>query len=68
MKQVSALIDQAQAFAAVQENATLTLRNWYIRRLIDVAVLREGRVGHDQELVASLAQQVSRGTKMKVER
>lgn len=57
--QVSALIDQAQTFAAAQANATLTLRNWYIGRSIDVAVLREGRAGHDQELVASLAQQVS---------
>ncbi len=59
VEQVSALIDQAQAFAAAQVNATLTLRNWYIGRMIDVAVLREGRAGHDQELVASLAQQVS---------
>lgn len=57
--QVSALIDQAQAFAATQVNAILTLRNWYIGRLIDVAVLREGRAGHDQELVASLAQQLT---------
>ena len=59
VEQVSALIDQAQAFAAAQVNATLTLRNWYIGRLIDVAVLREGRAGHDQELVASLGQQLT---------
>lgn len=59
VEQVSALIDQAQAFAAAQVNATLTLRNWYIGRLIDVVVLREGRAGHDQELVASLAQQLT---------
>ena len=59
VEQVSTLIDQAQAFAAAQVNATLTLRNWYIGRLIDVAVLREGRAGHDQELVASLAQHFS---------
>ena len=57
--QVSALIEQAQAFAATQVDATLTLRNWYIGRMIDVAVLREGRAGHDQELVASLAQQLT---------
>lgn len=57
--QVSALIDKAQAFAASQVNATLTLRNWYIGRLIDVAVLREGRAGHDQELVASLGRQLT---------
>ncbi len=37
VEQVSALIDQAQAFVAAQVNATLTLRNWYIGRLIDVA-------------------------------
>ena len=59
VERVSALIDQAQSFAAVQVNATLTLRNWYIGRMIDVAVLREGRAGHDQELVASLAQQLT---------
>jgi len=58
--QVSALIDQAQAFAAKQLDATLTLRTWYIGRIIDVAVLREGRAGQDQELVALLEQQVSR--------
>mgnify|MGYP000850800749 CR=1 FL=1 len=57
--QVSALIEQAQAFAATQVNATLTLRNWYIGRLIDVAVLDEGRAEHAQELVASLAQQLT---------
>lgn len=59
VERVSALIDQAQSFAAAQVNATLTLRNWYIGRMIDVAVLHEDRAGHDQELVASLAQQVS---------
>lgn len=57
--QVSALIEQAQTFAATQVDATLTLRNWYIGRMIDVAVLREGRAGHDQELVASLGQQLT---------
>lgn len=57
--QVSALIEQAQSFAAVQVNATLTLRNWYIDRIIDVAVLRGGRAGHDQELVASLGRQLT---------
>lgn len=56
---VSSLIEQAQSFAAAQANATLTLRNWYIGRMIDVAVLHEGRAGHDQELVASLAQQLT---------
>ena len=59
VEQVSALIERAQSFAAAQVNATLTLRNWYIGRTIDVAVLREGRAGHDQELVASLAQQLT---------
>lgn len=59
VEQVSALIERAQSFAAAQVNSTLTLRNWYIGRTIDVAVLREGRAGHDQELVASLAQQLT---------
>lgn len=59
VERVSALIEQVQAFAAAQVNATLTLRNWYIGRMIDVAVLHEERAGHDQELVASLAQQLT---------
>ncbi len=68
VEQVSALIDRAQTFAAAQTNATLILRNWYIGRSIDVAVLRAGRAVHDWKLIASLARQVSRGTKMKAER
>ncbi len=59
VEQVSALIEQAQAVVAAQVNSTLTVRNWYIGRLIDVAVLREGRAGYDQELVASLARQLT---------
>jgi|GEM_PF-3192744 hypothetical protein len=55
VERVSELIDQAQSFAATQVNATLTLRNWYIGRMIDVAVLHEDRAGHARELVASLA-------------
>lgn len=58
--QVSALIDQAQAFAATQVNATLTLRNWYIGRMIDVEVLKEGRAGYDQEIVATLSPQLTK--------
>ncbi len=53
------LIDQAQSFAAAQVNATLTLRNWYIGRMVDVAVLHEDRAGYDQGVVASLGRQVS---------
>ena len=60
VEQVSALIDQAQAFAAAQVNATLTLRNWYIGRLIDVEVLKEGRAGYDQEIVATLSPQLTK--------
>jgi len=56
---VSALIEQARSFVASQANATLTLRNWHIGRMIDVEVLDEGRAGHDEELVASLAQQLT---------
>lgn len=59
VERVSALIDQAQSFTAAQVNATLTLRNWYIGRMIDVAVLHEDRAGHNQEVVASLGRQVS---------
>ncbi len=59
VERVSALIDQAQSFAAAQWNATLTLRNWYIGRMIDVAVLHEDRARHDQEVVASLGRQLT---------
>lgn len=58
-EQVSALIDRAQSFAAAQANATLTLRNWHIGRMIDVAVLHEERAGHDTQLVASLGRQLT---------
>ena len=59
VEQVSALIDQTQAFAAAQVNATLTLRNWYIGRMIDVEVLKEGRAGYDEEIVATLSPKLS---------
>jgi hypothetical protein len=60
VEQVSALIEQAQAFAAAQVDATLDVCGTGTSGgLIDVAVLREGRAGHDQELVASLGQQLT---------
>ncbi|GAB3923259.1 hypothetical protein GCM10011575_00820 [Microlunatus endophyticus] len=33
--------------------------NWHIGRMIDVEVLREGRAGYDQEIVATLSHQLS---------
>lgn len=60
VEQVSALIERAQSVAAAQVNATLTLRNWYIGRLIDVEVLKENRAGYDQEIVASLSRQLTK--------
>lgn len=60
VEKVSALIDQTQAFAAAQVNAALTLRNWYIGRMIDVEVLKEGRAGYDQEIVATLSPQLTK--------
>ena len=56
---IVALIEQSRAFAAGQANATLTLRNWFIGRMIDVEVLKERRAGHDQQLVASLGRQLT---------
>lgn len=58
--QVSTLIDEAQAVAAAQVNATLTLRNWYIGRMIDVEVLKEARAGYDQEIVATLSPKLTK--------
>lgn len=60
VEQVSALIEQTQAIAAAQVNATLTLRNWYIGRMIDVEVLNEGRAGYDKEIVATLSPQLTK--------
>lgn len=60
VEQVSALIDRTQAFAAAQVNAALTLRNWYIGRMIDVEVLKEVRAGYDQEIVATLSPQLTK--------
>ena len=56
---VSALIEQAQLFASSQVNATLTVRNWYIGRMIDVEVLNEGRAEYAQEIVATLSPQLT---------
>lgn len=59
LERVSSLIDQAQSFTAAQVNTTLTLRNWYIGRMIDVAVLEENRAEYDQEVVVSLGRQLT---------
>lgn len=59
VEQVSMLIDHAQSIAASQANVTLTLRNWYIGRMIDVALLHEDRAGYDREIVASLGRQLT---------
>lgn len=56
---VSALIEQTRGFAARQANASLTLMNWRIGRMIDVAVLDQERAGYGLEIVATLSQQLS---------
>lgn len=56
---VSALIEQTRSYVATQANAALTLTNWHIGRMIDVEVLNERRAGYDQEIVASLGQQLT---------
>ncbi len=45
---------------ASQVNTTLTLRNWYIGRMIDVKVLKKQRAGYDQEIVAALSRQFAK--------
>jgi len=57
---VSLLIEQTRAVLAAQANAALTLMNWHIGRMIDVEVLRESRAGYDQEIVATLAPQLTK--------
>ncbi|NLS10715.1 DUF1016 domain-containing protein [Nesterenkonia sp. MY13] len=56
---VSTLIDQTRSAVATQANLHLTLMHWHIGRLIDVELLHENRAGYDQEIVASLARQLT---------
>lgn len=56
---IAALIEQTRLAVAIRVNAGLTLMNWRIGRMIDVEVLREGRAGYAQEIVASLEPQLS---------
>ena len=57
---VALLIEQTRATVAAQVNAALTLMNWHIGRMIDVEVLKEGRAGYDEEIVATLSPQLTR--------
>lgn len=59
VKQVSALIKEAQVITARQANATMTLRNWYIGHLLDVDVLAHDRADYGKQIVATLSQQLS---------
>ncbi|WP_188503831.1 PDDEXK nuclease domain-containing protein [Nesterenkonia alkaliphila] len=56
---VSALIDKTRTAVAAQVNLHLTLMNWHIGRMIDVEILQENRAGYDQEIVVSLARQLT---------
>jgi predicted nuclease of restriction endonuclease-like (RecB) superfamily len=56
---ISALIEQTRSAVAIRVNSALTLMNWHIGRMIDVEVLREGRAGYDQEIVATLSPQLT---------
>lgn len=56
---VSALVEQASATAASHANATLTLLYWEIGNLIHVEVLQQGRAEYAQQIVGSLAPQLS---------
>lgn len=60
VERISTLIERTRAAVAAQTNAALTLMNWHIGRMIDVEVLREGRAGYDQEIVATLSPQLTR--------
>lgn len=57
---VSLLIEQTRATVATQVNAALTLMNWHIGRMIDVEVLKEGRAGYDEEIVATASPQLTK--------
>jgi hypothetical protein len=54
VERVSELINHVKWFAASQVNATLTLRNLYPGRMIDVAALYKDCAEHNKEVVAAL--------------
>lgn len=57
---IALLIEQTRTTVAIQVNAALTLMNWHIGRMIDVEVLKEGRAGYNEEIVATLSPQLTR--------
>lgn len=56
---VSLLIEQSREVVAVQTNAVLTLRNWYIGQMIHVEVLGEQRATYGSKIGATLSHQLS---------
>lgn len=59
LERVSTLIEQARALTASQVNATLTLRNWYIGHMIEVAILDQEHADYGKQIVATLSQQLT---------
>jgi len=59
VERVSTLVEQARAVVAAQANATLTLMNWHIGRLMDAEVLQRRRADYGAQIVASVAQQLT---------
>ena len=56
------LFERAAHTASVQINATLALRNWLIGRPIRLNTLQYKRAGYGKQIVASLAQQLTRNS------
>ena len=59
LERISALIDQTRSYVAVQANTALTMRNWYIGRMIHVEMLGERRAAYGSQIVATLSHQLS---------
>lgn len=59
VERVSAMVEQARAFVATQTNVALTMLYWEIGRLIEVEVLKQERAEYAQQIVGSLAPQLT---------
>nr|WP_274607042.1 PDDEXK nuclease domain-containing protein [Agrococcus sp. KRD186] len=53
------MVEQTRGIVAMQTNSALTLMNWHIGHMIDVEVLKQKRAAYDQEIVATLSQQLT---------
>jgi len=56
---IGALVVEARQVVAARANATLTVLNWQVGRLIDVEVLQRSRADYGDQIVATASQQLT---------